>query len=61
MERKDPFFRDVKSFYPVTGGIFKRRGSWFGISVTANGYGMSALHLATLHGGSARARDRRIC
>ena len=52
-----PFFRDVKSFYPVTGGIFKRRGSWFGISVTANGYGMSALHLATLHGGSARARD----
>ena len=23
MERKDPFFRDVKSFYPVTGGIFK--------------------------------------
>ena len=57
MERKDPFFRDVKSFYPPSGGIFKRRGSWFGISVTANGYGMSALHLATLHGGSARARD----
>jgi hypothetical protein len=57
MERKDPFFRDVKNFYPPTGGIFKRRGSWFGISVTANGYGMAAVHLATLHGGSARARD----
>ena len=57
MERKDPFFRDVKSFYPPSGGIFKRRGSWFGISVTANGYGTSAVHLATLHGGSARARD----
>ena len=57
MERKDPYFRDVKSFYPPTGGIFKRRGAWFGISVTANGYGMSAVHLSTLHGGSARARD----
>ena len=57
MERKDPFFRDVKSFYRVTGNMFKRRGAWFGISVTANGYGMSAVHLCTLHGGSARARD----
>ena len=57
MERKDPFFRDVKSFYRVTGNMFKRRGAWFGISVRANGYGTSAIHLATLHGGAARARD----
>ncbi len=57
MNRKDPFFRDVKSFYRVTGNMFKRRGAWFGISVSANGYGMSAVHLATLHGGSTRARD----
>ena len=57
MENRDPFFRDVKSFYRVNGNFFKRRGAWFGLSVTANGYGMAALHLATFHGGAARARD----
>ncbi len=57
MTAHDPFFRDVQSFYHVTGNFFKRRGAWFGLSVTANGYGMSALHLATFHGGSTRARD----
>ncbi len=57
MQTKDPFFRDVKSFFPVAGNMFKRRGAWFGLSVRASGYGTSALHLATLHGGSARARD----
>ncbi len=57
MSTHDPFFRDVQSFYPVTGNFFKRRGAWFGLSVTASAYGMAALHLATFHGGATRAKD----
>ncbi|MBR4702714.1 MAG: hypothetical protein IKO91_02620 [Oscillospiraceae bacterium] len=57
MTAHDPFFRDVQSFYPVTGNFFKRRGAWFGLSVTASAYGMAALHLATFHGGATRAKD----
>ena len=57
MAERDPFFRDVKSFFPPVGSIFKRRGSWFGLSVRSNSYGSSAMTLTTLHGGAARARD----
>ena len=57
MSTHDPFFHDVQSFYPVTGNFFKRRGAWFGLSVTASAYGMAALHLATFHGGATRAKD----
>ena len=57
MAERDPFFRDVKSFFPPVGSIFKRRGSWFGISVRANSYGSSSVILSTLHGGAVRARD----
>ena len=57
MRSQDPFFRDIRNFFPIAGNMFKRRGAWFGLAVRASGYGMSALHLATLHGGSARARD----
>ena len=57
MAERDPFFRDVKSFFPPVGSIFKRRGSWFGISVRSNSYGSSTIMLTTLHGGAARAKD----
>ena len=57
MPERDPFFRDVKSFFPPVGSLFKRRGSWFGLSVRANAYGASAMTLSTLHGGAARARE----
>jgi hypothetical protein len=54
----DPYFRDIKQFYNINGNVFKRRGAWFGLFVTANGYGMAAIHLGTLHGGSTRAKDK---
>ena len=57
MASHDPFFRDVKSFFPPVGSIFKRRGSWFGISVRSNTYGSASIVLTTLHGGAARAKD----
>ena len=57
MAERDPFFRDVKSFFPPVGTIFKRRGAWFGLTVRADSYGSSSVILSTLHGGAARARD----
>lgn len=57
MTGHDPFFRDVKSFYPINGNIFKRRGAWFALQVRANGYGMAKLQLTTLHGAAVRAKD----
>ncbi len=57
MAERDPFFRDVKSFFPPVGSIFKRRGSWFGITVRSSSYGSSAMFLSTLHGGACRAKD----
>jgi hypothetical protein len=54
---KDPYFRDIKQPFRITGNVFKRRGAWFGLFCTGNGYGTAALHLGTLHGGSARAHD----
>ena len=47
MAERDPFFRDVKSFFPPVGSLFKRRGSWFGLSVRANAYGASAMTLSS--------------
>ncbi len=55
--KADPYFRDIKSSIRIDGNVFKRRGAWFGLFVTANGYGTAALHLGTLHGGSSRAKD----
>lgn len=57
MRTQDPFFRDISSFFPVTGSLFKRRGSWFGLLAKNNSYGSSSLELSTLHGGAARAKD----
>ena len=57
MEAHDRYFRDVKSFYSVSGNLFKRRGAWFGLFVRANGYGMAKLHLATVHGAAFRAKE----
>ncbi len=57
MSKHDLFFQDVKSFYHITGNLFKRRGAWFGLFVRANGYGTSELHLATVHGAAFRARE----
>jgi len=57
MNSHDPYFRDVKSFYQVSGNLFKRRGAWFGLFVRSNGFGMAKIHLATVHGAAFRANE----
>ncbi|NLL39336.1 MAG: hypothetical protein GX254_07110 [Clostridiales bacterium] len=56
--KKDPYFRNVRQFYRIDGNVFKRRGAWFALFCTANGYGMAELHLGTFRGASVRSKDK---
>ena len=47
---KDPYFRDIKQFFPVEQQAFTRKGAWMGLVADSAKYGRGALFLTTNRG-----------
>ena len=55
---RDPYFRDVKQFFPVSQHIFSRKGAWIGLSADTPNYGRGALYITTNRGSRCHTGDQ---